>query len=144
MDGKFGAVLSPNMLVYARLGAAFNQLKINSNNTLVINDLNTNIGPLTRTSVLNVGGTRNLVGLRFGLGGEHFLTQNLVAKFDYVFTWYGKVNINGVANVTNTAPSEPITTNGFTNSTSAKMNTQTVMVGLNYYFHDGLSRFFHK
>jgi opacity protein-like surface antigen len=143
MDGKFGTVLTPNMLVYARLGAAFNQLKINSNNTLTINELER--VPLTKTSALNVAGTRNLVGLRFGLGGEHFLTQNLVAKLDYVFTWYGKTGINGAANVQNTGPVPPTTTaNGLTNSTFAKMNTQTVMVGLSYYFHDGLSHYFHK
>ena len=142
LDGKFGTTLTSDSLIYARLGAAFNKLKINSNSTLVISDNLVNPS-ISTTSALNATGSRNLVGLRFGLGGEHLLTKNLVAKLDYVFTWYGKTNISGVANVANTF-NNTTTTNGLTNSTFAKMNTQTVMVGLSYYFHDGLSRYFHR
>lgn len=131
-DLKAGIIVNPETMIYVKLGAAFNRLSIDSNSTLVINDAYGN--PTYSNNALNLSQDKNVIGFRAGLGGECFLAESMTASIDYVYTWYGSHSLNGSGNILNT--SNATSTNTFTNHTSANIRTQSLMLGINYYFHD--------
>lgn len=135
IDFKPGMTLYANTLAYGRIGAAFNKLTVDSISNLAIQD---DFGPFLNNSnnTLSASNSKNITGLRLGFGAEHFVTPKLAAKFDYIYTWYGTVNVSGVGGVVNTFDGVTNPT-GFSNYTSAKLNTQSVMAGLTYHFNDG-------
>lgn len=140
IDFKPGVVVNPATLIYGRIGAAFNRMQTTSNSTLSSRDvIGFGFPPIAATNNLYIQNQKNVAGLRLGVGGEHFLTNNMTVSAEYLFTWYGSASgLSGAANVTNTFPliGAPTTTpNGLTNTTSATMYSQAVMIGLNYFFN---------
>lgn len=128
-DLKAGYIINPNALIYARLGGALNRIKISSENTLTINDA---YGiPTSSVNTLNISDSKYVVGFRLGIGGEYFLTENMTGSLDYIYTWYGSKSVSGNSNIINTFAT--INTS-FSNGSSANIHTQSIMVGINYYF----------
>jgi opacity protein-like surface antigen len=137
IDFKPGITLFANTLAYGRIGVAFNKLTVDSISNLAIQDNVLDPFLSNSNNTLSASNSKNITGLRLGFGAEHFVTPKLAAKFDYIYTWYGTVNVNGVGGVVNTFDGLTNPT-GFSNYTSAKLSTQSVMAGLTYHFNDGV------
>ena len=129
-DIKAGMVVNPATLVYLRLGAALNRLTIDADSTLTINDANGL--PTSSTNVLNLSHAKYVIGFRAGIGGEYFFTDNMTGTLDYIYTWYGSQSVSGTGNVINTF--DGLSTATFSNSSSVNVHTQSLMLGINYYF----------
>ena len=78
-------------LIYGRIGAAFNRIQVTSDNSIT-NSVKAFTTTYNTTNLLNINSQKNVVGLRVGLGAEHFITKKISAIADYVFTWYGNGN----------------------------------------------------
>ena len=130
VDFRPGYLIDNNTLVYGRIGAVVNRETINSNDVFSFDDLQADV---ITNNVLNASRTRDVVGIRFGLGAERRINQNLSATVDYVYTDYGRVNAGAVGDVNTTDDGSPETvTGGFINNASGRLATQTLMIGLKY------------
>lgn len=129
-DIRIGRIVNENIMLFARLGAGFTRLSIDSYNTLTIHDVNGL--PTSSINALNMSREQNILGFRAGVGGEYFISKNMTASLDYIFTWYGSNTLKGSENIINTFDGTPTKT--FTNDTSMKIYAQSLMLGLNYYF----------
>lgn len=95
---------------------------------------------LFSNNLLNYANSQTTAGFRVGFGSDCFVAENLAIKFNYLYTWYGSISGNTKANVMNTAstinnPQLQLPGPGsFIDSSTAKINTQAITVGLNYYF----------
>lgn len=130
VDFRPGLFLNPCMLVYGRVGVAFNKISVRStaNNTLTITDE----GDTSRfTSLLATRKNKNKTGLRLGIGLEHSLCDNITARADYVHTRYrGLKGTN--TRVQNISDLMTITT---ANTVSVKnISNNTLMLGVSYYW----------
>lgn len=136
VDFRPGYLVAPNTLLYGRIGAAFNKISLTTNNTYVVAGSKEGEGSYSYTSTLPVTNTKNALGLRLGLGAEHYLGNNFALTFDYIYTYYGKVTASNTGNTTGAddTGSAVITTGGFTGQSSTKVSTQAAMLGIKYYF----------
>jgi opacity protein-like surface antigen len=134
VDLKPGIVVNPTTLFYGRIGVSFNRIDASSNSKLTINIFNPSGSPAgSSTSSLNLHHTKNVTGLRLGLGMEEILGNRFAGTVDYIYTYYSNgPTLSGAANVF--SPGVITTTNGLTNNTTIKAYNQTFMVGLKYYF----------
>jgi opacity protein-like surface antigen len=133
IDLRPGFLLEPITLVYARVGVAFNQLKLTSNANFSATDT---FDHVTIVSPLNESATENTVGVRLGFGIESHICKNTALTADYVYATYGSVNTGSQANIATPVVGGGTDTviNGLSNYTSANINTQTVAVGIKHYF----------
>jgi len=158
-DDEFGVDLQPgylfdsHTLLYGRVGAAFNKLALMSNNNFSFTS--TNIAAGTYNSPLSTSKTKDVTALRLGVGIEHAIGDNWSMTADYIYTDYGKVNRDGVADANGVQDSvilgsinsssilhqqllpggSPYTTaGGLVGHASAHLATQALMVGLKYTF----------
>jgi opacity protein-like surface antigen len=135
VDFRPGYLIDSNTLVYGRIGAVVNRETINSNDVFSFDDLQ---GEIITNNVLNASRTRDVVGVRFGLGAERRINSNLSATIDYVYTDYGRVSARGVGDINTTVDGDPDTVpGGFLNNASGTLATQALMVGLKYNFNVG-------
>jgi opacity protein-like surface antigen len=113
IDGKLGFLVSPDTLLYARLGASFNRLHIDSNTTHVTT------GPTT--TALNYGASVSTTGFRYGLGVEQRVCHNGGLQLDYTFTDYGSLTaVNSSGSISN--------------RTTANFHANTVTASYVYHF----------
>lgn len=139
-DIRPGFLFDTYSMVYARIGLAFNKMKTTNSSDFAYTNLG-NALPVTSHSVLSQTKSKNLTGLRLGLGVEHQLTDKLSLTADYIYTYYGKVNTNEVAD-SNFANGEDtgnnflpsVIANGQTSSSSTRISTQAAMIGIKFYF----------
>lgn len=139
IDLRPGFFLTNDFLLYGRVGAAFNKEETFADNTFIINDSSLG-GTVTRVSFLNIGDDRNVTGLRLGAGGEVCLGNNWSLTGDYIFTDYGKSK-SFVGTAPTVSPfaeggrvANVVIANGLSSSIDSDFYTQTVMIGLKYYF----------
>lgn len=121
IDGRFGWIATPSSLLFIRLGAAFNNMKLNSNTTTF-----TTGTVVPATKLLNYSVSKSLVGFRAGLGIEQKLAPRVSVRADYVYTYYGNFSTNG-SNYS--SPLGPII-----NTTRVHLQSQAVMGSIIYDF----------
>lgn len=143
IDFKPGLAFIRGALLYGRIGAAFDEVKISSNNSVLVSA--TSFLPVinpNRFTSLRFSKEENL-GLRLGGGLEGYLSPNVTVHADYIYTDYGKINLSGITDaqgygipvfaLPNIVIPIFITPNGFSNKSSIDVHNQTFLVGLNYY-----------
>ncbi len=131
IDFRPGLLLSPNMIMYGRIGATFNKISVTSE----INDSSTTTSQgLTYpiNSSLSAQQNKNKVGLRLGLGLEHNLCDNATIRVDYVHTHYRGLRSNSkiqrIANVVG----DRLTTSS--TATVKSISNNAIMLGVSYYW----------
>lgn len=146
MDLRPGILLSPDTLLYGRVGAAFNTLKITSDSI----NMGSYVFPvffnrslqLNTASALVASDSKDVTGLRLGAGLEQYLGYNIAIEADYIYTNYGDINVNSIGNsiggeiilgegddlIPHTIPG------GFVNHTKVDVTSNAALVGLTYYF----------
>ena len=95
-DIKPGFFISPNLLFYGRVGAAYNQFKITSTSYFqssgsLINSSNVDLGSANVTSTLVSSHKKTQIGLRTGLGFEYLITPQVGLGANYLYTSYHKL-----------------------------------------------------
>lgn len=128
-DFRPGVLLTPETLLYAKVGAAFNRLSLIVNSTVT-----GTLGVFPAATIPTVEyRSKNIVGLRLGLGLEQKIADCWTIRADYVFTNYKRIGSS-----TNTAvaiPPAPFPgTATFTDFTRARTINNTVMLGLSRYW----------
>lgn len=138
-DFKPGLLLGPHTLIYGRIGAAFNEIKLNSTNFFSLKQLF--LLPTIANSQLNLDNSKNVAGLRLGAGIEAALNPYIGVHADYIHTDYGHIAMQGAGNLQAfTATGDPVTIpGGFFNATKFDLTSQMVLFGLNYYFDPSVS-----
>jgi len=121
IDGRLGWLATPDSLLFIRLGAAFNNISLNSNTTTY-----TEGTAVPETKLLNYTASKSLVGFRAGAGLEQKLTPRISVRADYVYTYYGKLSTYG-SNYS--SPLGPII-----NITQLTVQSQAVMGSIIYDF----------
>ena len=116
-----GWLATPDSLLFIRLGAAFNNISLNSNTTTY-----TEGTAVPETKLLNYTASKSLVGFRAGAGLEQKLTPRISVRADYVYTYYGKLSTYG-SNYS--SPLGPII-----NITQLTVQSQAVMGSIIYDF----------
>ena len=143
-SGEFGVDLRPgilfgqNTLLSALVGIAFNKLQISTNSTEIVN-YNPIVlppgTPSTYVSTLNSATSKNVAALQLGGKLEEHFNNHWSLSADYIYTDYGKISINAVGNInTLFTPPNDLYINAFKTNASASLHSNTVMLGLNYYF----------
>lgn len=137
-DLRPGIFITSHTLFYNRIGVCFNDVKLMSDNFFSI--IRQNPGTATYNSRLLASETKNIVGLRIGGGIEEYLADNFTVNADYMFTYYGNISLNETAPVfaeTGVFPNfvPTVLENGFVSNTKAKVQSQTVMLGINYHIN---------
>lgn len=127
VDLKPGYLYNPCSMVYARVGAAFNRLTVDSASAL-----NNVAGGAQADSFVSFSDDRSRAGLRLGLGLEHAMTPNLSFIADYIYTHYGRVSANGAADAF--SPGGATVALGLQDTASARLHSQSATIGLKYYF----------
>jgi opacity protein-like surface antigen len=121
IDGRLGWLSTTNTLLFVRLGAAFNNMRLNSN-SMVFTD-----GTFVpSTKELNYSASKSLVGFRAGAGIEQKLSARFSVRADYVYTYYGVLVTNGF---NDSPPLGPIQ-----NTTHVRLQSQAVMGSILYAF----------
>jgi outer membrane autotransporter protein len=82
--GRLGVVNGP-WLFYGTVGAAFARLRWTDNSTFIFNGV-----PVT--SFASEGG-KTLTGIAAGVGIEYLLTQNVIARLEYLYENFGDVSV---------------------------------------------------
>ncbi len=131
LDLKPGFLLDENLLVYARIGAAFNELQLQNSSEWSLKDADGWDYP----SVTDYSSeSKNVVGLRVGAGVEYLISEQIGISLDYVHTNYGSIE-------TSTSGHESfLSTDGWNSSISGNANTEvsvstnTLMAGVTYHF----------
>lgn len=127
IDFRLGVSATPTTLVYALVGAAFNNMNLNSSSTI-----SRPLLPLTTT--VNASTSQSVVGLRVGAGMEQKLFPNLNLRVSYAYTSYPSKNIS---NTTAPDDSDPFFQLGpIANSTSSRVTNQAVWAALVYQLDD--------
>ena len=139
--GEFGVDLHPgilldqNTLLSGIVGVAFNKLQINSNNSQVTAFNPDFIELPAITSTFQSSASKNVAGLRLGGEVQERFNNHWGLSADYIYTDYGKINTSAVGDL-DLSSLQPglVFPNTFTANASARVHTDTVMLGLDYYF----------
>lgn len=131
IDLRPAFLLGRNVIAYGRVGMAFNQLTLSSNVNFSYSNLVNNI---IVTSPLSTNSTKNITGLRLGLGLETYICKNISLTADYIYTSYGKVSANHRADATAFMPSTEVVIGELSHQSSVNVETQSVLLGIKYYF----------
>ncbi len=128
IDFKPGLFLSDDILLYGRVGAAWNEVSLSDNAHY---DL-INHGALLMDSVTQ---SENVIALRLGLGVEHYLQEQFTIFMDYTYTNYGDVSLTKNNNISGILEPGgfPLDFQITDYSTASDINKQVVMLGFNYY-----------
>lgn len=98
-DIKPGLLVTPNSLLFARVGVNYNQLNVRRQSSYQSSSMDTN-GPViisesSAYSGLYSSEKKQLIGLRTGLGFEYLISDNLGLAANYVYAFYSSVNLQG-------------------------------------------------
>lgn len=121
IDGRLGWLATPDTLLFIRLGAAFNNISLNSNTKAY-----TEATTVAQTKLLYYTASKFLGGFRAGAGLEQKLTPCISVRADYVYTYYGNFSTQG-SNYS--SPLGPII-----NTTRIHLQSQAVMGSIIYDF----------
>lgn len=143
IDARPGVLLNQNTLLYGRVGAAFNRLQVNATDTHNLAYINVNFQPqfgTTATTTLATGDSKNVTGLRLGVGLEERWGNHFAVNADYIYTNYGKINLSGLGSTNQPRGFDPaaIPNSFHTNTILSDVTSQAVMIGVAYYFLPGM------
>ncbi len=133
VDLKIGFKVTPNSLLYARVGAAFNEITVKSK-------LNLELDYYFDEQVLSsYESTKSdsVVGLRLGVGAEQRFSENLAVSLDYVYTDYGSVDVSSAGNAASWDDIHDqiiYVEDGLQSDSEVNVKRNVVMLGMNYYF----------
>jgi opacity protein-like surface antigen len=128
LDLRPGFMLTPRTLFYGRVGMAFNHMQLKSSADL--NLTAPGVGNNASSSIF-VKDSKNVTALRLGAGLEQLITPHIAINADYIYTNYGSIEANGIADVNN--PDGTVRANTFVLDTEATVRTHAVMLGVHYY-----------
>ena len=99
-DIKPGLLVTPNSLLFARIGVNYNQLNVRRQSSYqsssIYEDNAVVISESSAYSELYSSEKKQLIGLRAGLGFEYLISDNLGLAANYVYAFYNSVNLQGV------------------------------------------------
>jgi opacity protein-like surface antigen len=125
IDVRLGVSATPTTLLYGLIGAAFNNMTVNSSSTIARPLL-----PLS-TSV-NASASQSVTGLRLGGGIEQKLWSNLNLRVSYAYTSFPSKN---VSNTTAASSQDPFFQLGpISNSTSSRITNHSIWAAIVYQF----------
>jgi len=138
LDLRPGVLLRPETLLYGRVGVAWNKLSVRSTQTYndqvsQVGTTSFNLPALSQTTRKH----KNNTSLRLGAGLEQEICENLVIRGDYVHIWDRKARLSSTASqqVTAVPPGGDTITMTASNSVrSRKVGSNTVMLGVSYYW----------
>jgi opacity protein-like surface antigen len=131
VDIKPGYIVNDNFLIYARIGAAFNRLKMESSGDWYETSINQDVDFASEAYDSN-STSKNVVGIRLGAGMEYLVTEHFGISVDYLYTDYGTVHSSVSASDIDEGFYQHIS-NG-SNYSEVHVTTQTAMLGLLYHF----------
>jgi opacity protein-like surface antigen len=134
IDLRPGILLTPDTLFYGRIGTAFNELSFDSDASTTIMFFAPFFDPETLNLALPLSASKNRAALRLGAGIEQFISQHFSIRADYIYTYYGKINLNGSTSTNMTSTNDGPGVFTLTNDSSVKVANNSVMLGLSYYF----------
>jgi opacity protein-like surface antigen len=128
-----GILLGQNTLLSAIVGVAFNKLQLNSNNvqTVVFNPI---FSVPNTTNTLQASSSKNVAALRLGGELEQHFGNHWSLRAEYIYTDYGKISASAQGTVAPLAGAPVPTPNAFNTNINTNVTSNTVMLGLNYYF----------
>ena len=99
-DIKPGLLVTPNSLLFARVGINYNQLNVKRQSAYQASGTFITGNDLTLTKVysgLYSSEKKQLIGLRTGFGFEYLISDNLGLAANYVYAFYNSVNTQGTS-----------------------------------------------
>lgn len=129
IDLRPGYLLTPQSMLYGRVGVAFSHLKLNTHSSLTGFDI---VDEETWSLNAATDESKNRGALRLGAGLEQNICPCLNLRFDYIYAYYGKksVGVGPVSEVIGTGVELGSVT--FAAASSARVYNNTVMLGLTY------------
>jgi opacity protein-like surface antigen len=139
-----GVVPCDGLLVFGRIGVAWNQLHLDTNTVFnyVDNLFDFNGSPFTTnnnvTIPLALSQKKNRSALRLGVGIAHYISDNFVLSANYIYTDYGKVCVTDstsipiIVDVVSVGPTTVL--GSLPSTTNVHVWRQSITIGLNYYF----------
>jgi len=121
LDAMPGFLLTPHTLLFARIGAAFNKLKLNSNS------VGEDFGNRSGKAEVSLADNKSKVGVRAGLGLQEQFSDNFSIRADYIYTYYGRSSVAGETVFSGA------TNDSLFNTTTVKASKQVVMLSLVYH-----------
>lgn len=145
LDIKPGLFLSPEALLFAKIGMSYNQMVIKSNasyqetGTLAGKAAVKGLQTATSSSDFSNSHTSHLIGLRTGLGFEYLLTEHVGVGANYLYTFYNtaKMGATSASNQVACDTYEGCVVNNkgtYTTAVKSTMSDQEVMLQLIYHF----------
>jgi opacity protein-like surface antigen len=99
-DIKPGLLVTPNSLLFARIGVNYNQLNVRRQSSYQSSSIETNeaiiIAQSSAYSGLYSSEKKQLIGVRTGLGFEYLISDNLGLSANYVYAFYNSVNFQTI------------------------------------------------
>jgi len=139
-DIRPGIFLTDTFLLFGKIGVAFNELSVKTMTTYTT-AASDSFNPLVPVFALPVNAqvTENrqaFTGLRLGLGVEKEILPNLLLRSQYAYTRYRKVQTGGGNFMSNFvgAPVNSVVNSTITTSSSTKVRSHAVMMGLSYFW----------
>jgi len=117
-----GFLFTPKTLMYLVIGFIRTKFEIDST-TVYNNRATADAG----TADLNAVHTDS--GIQIGIGLEYLLIPRLSLRFQYVYTGYSAINLEGAANIVGAQIGDDVS-----NATFVTPRNQSLMFGLEYYF----------
>jgi hypothetical protein len=141
-DLKPGLLISDNSFLFGRIGVDYNQIKVRTQSNYSLNNARLNDDGDTFTHNTSAGfstkSTKQLAGLRTGLGFEYLLTENLGLSANYIYAFYSSFNKSKTASIDQVACdiAEGCVLNSdgtYLATGRSKMSDQQVLLELNYH-----------
>lgn len=131
LDFKPGIFINKNSLFYARVGMAFNELKITDKAQYSLAH-NPNF-PVPAVGSTDATKSENVIGLRLGAGLEHHLFDAFTVFMDYTYTQYGDIQVSDSAHLSTERGPFDLIFDTRANAKATDVNKQTLTIGFNYY-----------
>lgn len=123
-DVRQGYLITPDFLLYAKIGVSTNKVIMNLLSTSLVE---TPIGTYRTDATQKV--EKVIYPIRFGIGTDYKIHDNLSLRFDYTYIRYGKFYITGA---TKSAYEDGTLKSAHHNK--IKLQNTVVMLGFNYHF----------
>jgi opacity protein-like surface antigen len=128
VDLRPGVIVTPDTMLYGRVGVAASRLNLNTNAVFAGNDASDDI---LWDLMLPLATAKNVAALRLGAGLEQNIGPNINFRFDYIYTYYGRASVGGATQQLIPAIGGNVILN-LASNTSVKAYNNTVMLGLTY------------
>jgi len=141
VDLKPGLVFSDHALLYGRIGAAFNKVKMNSTTSFFFEESISDGEIISGTEKEEIAthDSCDQVALRLGLGLAYLVSRHIAVNLDYTYTDYGRLRASAKKDITTTSfllgkfEEEFIFPDGFTAHASFRKNAvvESIVIRLN-------------